>query len=106
MVKLFLSFGVILMEWIVTGIIKQAERNADQILKVCAESKLNFIIWVRSNITISTGCTLTPVIDGYIANHNKSQFVTIKKVTVYTPAAWQELIKTPSPLSLFFHQTR
>lgn len=86
------------MKWFV--IEKAMSSKADQqILKVRAEDKLTFIVWVKSNQSIEVGNMLTPVIDGYIANHNKAHFVNIMKAKPYIPSEWQTLNTCRHPLT-------
>ena len=78
------------MEWKVTAKAPFESASFD-VMKVDADGDLKFIIWVISNLPIREGYILTPVIDGYIANHNRAHFVSIKKVVLYSPEAWQVL---------------
>ena len=86
------------MEWFV---IEKAisSKKEPQILKVRAEGKLTFIVWVKSNQSIEVGYMLTPVIDGYIANHNKTHFVNIMKAKPFLPSEWQALNTREHPLA-------
>lgn len=78
------------MEWEVKG---KVSTNSDSlsILRVYASGGLQFIVWTISNLPILKGNILTPVIDGYIANHNKGHFVSITKVAPYTAETWRQL---------------
>lgn len=78
------------MEWLVNGRVFKPSTD-QQILQVTADKKLKFIIWVKSNHEIPLKCTLTPVIDGYIANRNKGHFVHIEKVMRYSDEEWKSL---------------
>lgn len=62
-----------------------------QILKVISCGDLKFIIWVKSNLIIPVRSTLTPVIDGYIANKDRGHFLTIQKVKPYCVHEWLSL---------------
>ncbi|WP_245174160.1 hypothetical protein [Erwinia sp. QL-Z3] len=62
-----------------------------QILKVISPGDLKFIIWVKSNLSITVKSVLTPVIDGYIANKDRGHFVTIQKVKPYCVHEWLSL---------------
>jgi signal transduction protein PmrD len=86
------------MEWFV---IEKAisSKKGQQILKVRAEGKLTFIIWAKSNQSIEVDYMLTPVIDGYIANHNKAHFVNILKAKPFLPSEWQALNTREHPLT-------
>ncbi|WP_144134954.1 hypothetical protein [Kosakonia radicincitans] len=85
------------MEWLVVEKALNSKNN-QQVFKVKAEAKLIFIIWVKSNREIEAGNILTPVIDGYIANHDKGHFVSIIKVRPFCSSEWSELITPPHPL--------
>lgn len=78
------------MEWEVKD---KVLTNSDSvsILRVHASRGLQFIIWTISNLPLLQGSILTPVIDGYIANHNKAHFVSITKVVPYTTETWRQL---------------
>ncbi|CAI8703726.1 hypothetical protein [Kosakonia quasisacchari] len=82
------------MEWLVVEKALSL-KNDQQMLKVMAEGKLTFIVWVTSNQNIEVGHMLTPVIDGYIANHDKGHFVTILKVKHFCSSDWLDLIAHP-----------
>lgn len=82
------------MEWKVVDIAFSIVENL-QILKVTASGNLKFTIWVKSNLRVPVGCNLTPVIDGYIANHNKGHFVAIQKVEPFTVSEWERLKLAP-----------
>lgn len=85
------------MEWLVVEKALNSKNN-QQVLKVKAEARLTFIVWVKSNQEIEVGHMLTPVIDGYIANHDKGHFVSIQKVKPFCSSEWMELITPPHPL--------
>ena len=78
------------MEWNVVAAIHTGDDNL-QILKVISCGDLRFIIWVKSNLTITVKSILTPVIDGYIANKDRGHFVTINKVKPYCVHEWLSL---------------
>lgn len=80
------------MEWVVTEMAPSG-LNSGEVLRVDAGGNLTFIIWVVSNFPLLEGHILTPVIDGYIANHNKAHFVSITKAVPYTITAWNGLTK-------------
>jgi hypothetical protein len=76
------------MEWkVVDGIFLTPDNL--QILKVTAEGDLKFLIWIKSNLEVPLNCMLTPVIDGYIANHDKGHFVAIQKAVPYSLSEWK-----------------
>ena len=77
------------MEWIVEKRINSLQ--AEQILKVCASGELKFVVWVKSNFEIPLHCMLTPVIDGYIANHDRVHFVAIQRVMPFSKYEWESL---------------
>lgn len=78
------------MEWKVVNKIFPTHSDL-QILKVTASGNLKFIIWTKSNFRIALNFILTPVIDGYIANHNKGHFVVIMKAVPYSKNHWEIL---------------
>lgn len=88
---------VLHMEWLVLEK-AQSSDESQQMLKVRAEGKLTFIVWVKSNRGIQVGYMLTPVIDGYIANHNKAHFVTILKAKEFCLSEWRALTILSNPL--------
>jgi len=78
------------MEWkVVDGICPT--HDSMQILTVMAPGNLKFLIWIKSNFEVPVDCMLTPVIDGYIANHDKGHFVAIQKVVPYSLSLWESL---------------
>ncbi|NWA45171.1 hypothetical protein HX889_46675 [Pseudomonas reactans] len=81
------------MEWEVKGKVS-TKSDFVSILRVYASGGLKFIVWTISNLPIYKGNILTPVIDGYIANHNKAHFVSITKVVSYNAETWRQLIVT------------
>ena len=84
------------MEWKVVDRIFLTAENL-LILKVTAPGNLKFSIWVKSNLEVPLGCMLTPVIDGYIANHDKGHFVAIQKVVQFSTNHWESLKSAQQP---------
>ncbi|MBU9830485.1 MULTISPECIES: hypothetical protein [Rahnella] len=84
------------MEWKVVDRIFSTAENL-QILKVTAPGNLKFSIWVKSNLEVPLCCMLTPVIDGYIANHDKGHFVAIQKVVPFSINQWEHLKSAQQP---------
>lgn len=75
------------MEWFVLDVIL-GEKYNEKFLAVRASDEIRFMIRVSSKAKITAGDTLTPVIDGYILNRNKTLTIKINSVEPFTINDW------------------
>ncbi|HHL2712906.1 TPA: hypothetical protein ACQ39K_004535 [Yersinia enterocolitica] len=86
------------MEWFILDVINNGKTN-EKALAVRASEDICFIIRVSTKANVTAGDILTPVINGYILNRDKTLVVKINNVEPFTIGNWIEIRgKTPRKL--------
>lgn len=79
------------MEWVVHAVVELV-KGEFYLLRVRNEIRQNFIVIVFSKFNIQKRQVLTPVISGYMIDHQKDKVITIQEVMPYKFDRWEWIL--------------